>query len=343
MKYRVLVDSDQFAYACGGATQKTRYDVGAIDLEGFPLEEALLDSMEEVRAWKAQFITGVEFTISKIVEAEPVSHALQMVNVSLRSIEEEMARAGIEYDRLELFLTGKGNFRERIATIKGYKANRDRNERPVHYQAIRDFLTSRYGAVTVEGYEADDALSMAAHADPSVVIVSGDKDLKNVPGRNYNARTKTWTTITKQAALVHFYRQLVTGDTVDNIGGVFRAGPAAAVTAIKDSMTEYEMYARCLELYKSSLDKHGCPYVELGAEAALLENARLLHLLRHPGDVWNPPSNSTSLDSSDSPETAVSAPAAGRSRPRRRKAQAVCRHANRNMNGGCDACGEPSL
>jgi hypothetical protein len=286
---RVLVDSDVFAYACGGATQKTRYDVSAVDVGDLLIDEAILDSMQEVKAWQAEFPEGTVFSVAKLVEAEPVSHALQMVNVSIRAIEEEVARAGIEYDRLELFLTGKGNFRERIATIKGYKANRDRNERPVHYQAIRDFLTSRYGAVTVEGYEADDALSMAAFADPTVVIVSGDKDLKNVPGRNYNARTRTWTTITKEAALVHFYRQLVTGDTVDNIGGCFKSGPAVAEKSITEDMSEYAMYARCLELYQDSLGRKGCPYVEMGAEAALLENARLLHLLRHPGDVWHPP------------------------------------------------------
>jgi hypothetical protein len=265
----------------------------------------------------------------------------------LETVEAALRAENIQFDKMELFLTGGGNFRDRIATIRGYKSNRDKSSRPVHYAAIREYMTRQHDAVTVEGIEADDILAIEAakydYDESKVLIVAVDKDLLTVPGAHYNPSKKEFQSVSRQQALVYFYRQLITGDTVDAILGCWKSGHAVAEKSITEDMSEYAMYARCLELYKSSLDKKGCPYVEMGAEAALLENARLLHLLRHPGDVWTPPSNSTYSESSEIPAASSSMRAAGRANTRRRKAPGECTHRTRNMSGGCDACGEPSL
>lgn len=309
---RILVDSDVYAYSAGGATQHTSYDCGALLPDG-TVEEIVHPSMDAVRAWRAEeWPEGTEFVEPvRLVHAEPESHAIHLVKRSLHAVERAMDLAGIEYTRLELFMTGSGNFREKVATIKGYKANRDRNERPVHYKAIRRYLTRAWDAVTVEGMEADDILSIISYQNrhKDVVIVSQDKDLKNVPGRHFNARTKTWTEVTPEMARLHFYRQLITGDTVDNISGCYKAGPKVA-ESLTESMSESEMYSRCLRLYQDSLGKKGCLYAHMSAEDALLENARLLHLLRSEGDLWTPPespSHSTSTTvSSTTPCSSIS-------------------------------------
>lgn len=294
---RVLVDSDAFAYALGAVVQKTLYDVSATLPDG-TTDEVVCPSADERDAWMASgFPEGTEFTVDPVVDAEPESHAIFLVKRVLSSIERAVDEAGIDYKNMELFLTGKGNFRDAIATIKEYKGNRDHASRPVHYKAIRRYLRRAWSAHTVEGYEADDKLAMVAHSlgyDPDkLVIVSMDKDLMTIPGRIYNYKRKKWYDITAGEALMHFYRQVLMGDGVDNVGGCWKCGEKKAAQLIQHTMTEQEMYATALSEYIMSVTRKGCPYIDLGGEAALLENARLLHLQRYEGEVWNPPKERT--------------------------------------------------
>ena len=293
---RIIVDADVYAYAAGGATQRTVHDWFVADGETI-VDSGIAESKEDLREIASLVPDGARLEATEIVEAEPLSHALALVKRSLLGVEEAMDVEGVEFDRLELFLTGKGNFREQVATIKGYKANRKDNVRPVHYQGIRRYMRERWGATVVRGFEADDALAMAAHVhayDPeAVVLVSQDKDLKTVPGRHYNPRKKAWSIITEQEALINFYKQLVTGDAVDNIGGCYKAGPKAA--EVLDTLVwdgEAPLARAVLDMYVQSLTKKGCPYTD--AKEAMLENARLLHMCRtieetQDGGMWNFP------------------------------------------------------
>jgi hypothetical protein len=288
---RVVVDADYLVYAAGYAVEKTKYDVQVVRPDGTEAQ-VILDSAEDAKVWLSDEPEGTVHQIDKLVEAEPLDHALFLVNRTLGAVDTHLTEAGVEFEKMELFITGKGNFRDQIATIKGYKANRDPAAKPVHYKSIRRFLKNRWGAEEVHGYEADDAVAMIAcenEYDPSrVVIVTVDKDLLTVPGAQYNFRTKKLVEVSKQEALVNFYRQLVVGDPVDNIGGAFKAGKKAA-EAIKPEMSEWEMYVEALDLYAKGKGRKGCPYAHLSAQEALLENARLVHLLRAKNDVWQPP------------------------------------------------------
>ena len=294
---RVVVDADVYAYSCGGATQKTVYDYVVVKGDDV-LEAGIAENKTDVEAVRSSLPEGAELRIEEVVDAEPLEHALALCKRSLLGVEQAMDEAGVEFDRLELYLTGKGNFREEIATIKGYKANRKDNVRPVHYKGIRRYMRERWGACVVRGWEADDALAMAAHAagyaPEAIVLVSQDKDLRTVPGRHYNPRKKMWSVVTKQEALLNFYRQVVTGDTVDNIPGCYKAGPKAADELLSTLFdADEETIARAVwEMYLRSLEKKGCPYTE--ASTAMLENCRLLHMCRtveetKEGGYWNFP------------------------------------------------------
>lgn len=253
---RVLVDSDVIAYSCGFASQ-SKDDAGN-------------------------------------VVAQPVENALALAKTSLTAIYDEVSawlgRSGERLDHLELFLTGKTNFRDQVATIRGYKANRIGKPKPVHYQAIRDYLVKHWGAKVIEGHEADDELAIQAAKegyDPDrVMIASCDKDLKTVPGLLYSFKKKEPFMIDEQGALVNFYRQMITGDTADNILGVYRAGEKKAAV-IAESDDERSMWGYTLGLFEESIKKPGCPYTD--PLAAAIETGRLLHLLRYPGQIWEPP------------------------------------------------------
>lgn len=285
---RVIVDADYLVYSCGHAVQKVRYDLTVERPDG-TVAETICWSMDEARAWLSDEPEGTRSQIDRVVEAEPLGHATFLVDRVLQTVDTNLSNADIEFNRMELFLTGTGNFRDKIATIKEYKGNRDPDAKPLHYRSLRRYLLNKWGASVVDGIEADDAVAeIMYHEGPNAILVGIDKDLLTIPGRHYHFKTKTFRTVTHSEAKAHFYRQLIVGDPVDNIGGAFKAGPKKAELIVPE-MDEREMYAYSLGLYSNGLERPGCPYAHLSAEDALLENARLLHLRRYPKDVWHPP------------------------------------------------------
>jgi hypothetical protein len=279
---RIVFDADVLAYSCGFAAQKTTYDYIAHEASnpGRVLRAGTADTMTEAKE-PFKDNKDVKVLCWPNVVAEPVENAIYLCKRSLEVTSTRLAATGIS-GPLELYLTGKGNFRERVATIKGYKANRIGIPKPVHYEAIREYMTHKWGATTVVGYEADDQVAMIAHEnnyDPDrVCIVSADKDLLTVPGLVYNFQTESVYLIPEDEARTRFYRQILTGDTADNILGCYKVGPKAAMAAIHEDMSEEMMKEECLSQFEASTLKKGCPYQN--AEAAFIETGRLVHMCR---------------------------------------------------------------
>jgi 5'-3' exonuclease len=172
-----------------------------------------------------------------------------------------------------VFLTGKGNFRHDIAVTAPYKGNRKEKEKPVHLEAIRQYLINDWNAEVSEGEEADDAIAIAATAES--IIVSLDKDFKQVPCRHYNYNKQELTTVSESEGTLFFYQQIIMGDRADNIIGVHGIGEKKSLKLL-EGLSEIEMYKKCVELLES--------------EERVIENARLLWLRREPNQMWEPPS-----------------------------------------------------
>lgn len=173
-----------------------------------------------------------------------------------------------------VFLTGSSNFRRTLDPQ--YKANRP-EQRPNHWQAVRDYLIQQHRAVLCEGCEADDFLGI--HQDKlgdSTVICSIDKDLLQVPGNHFNFVKKESYHITPEEGRKRLYTQSLVGDRSDNIFGVAGIGPVKAGRALEGLTTEEELYRKCLELYEGNAER-------------LNLNMKLLYVWRKPDDVWNHP------------------------------------------------------
>lgn len=305
----VLIDADYMVYSCGFATETVKYDVTAVTPDG-EVHEAILDSLSSVSAWqdRSKWPLGTRLHEPvRIVEPEPLAHATHLINKTISGILhdcEDFCRAPVT---AQYFLTGKNNFREAIATIRKYKGNRDALHKPHHYAALREYLIKRFKAQVIHGREADDEVTMraAAHGyDPErVCIVSVDKDLWTVPGLHFNYKSGDFSVVSEDEAEVNFYRQLLTGDVTDNIVGCYKAGASAAEAIINDGMTEVEKYEACLKRYETSLGIPSCPYAGRDARSVLLENARLLWMLRHPEDTWVPPTERGAASQSPAPAT----------------------------------------
>lgn len=96
----------------------------------------------------------------------------------------------IELPIIVISAPGKSNFRYELATIKPYKGNRVA-PKPKHYDLIREILSKIEGSLCIEGQEADDTVADLAEQNPEkTVIVSADKDLRQVPGWHFEPSEK---------------------------------------------------------------------------------------------------------------------------------------------------------
>jgi len=154
-----------------------------------------------------------------LVTADPDSHTLHSCK---KFINQMLEATGA--DTYKVYLTGKHNFRYKVR--EDYKANRKGADKPVHYQLVRDYLVSKFKAQVVDGMEADDALALGQQGD--TVIATIDKDLLMVEGRHYNYGKCTWQDVTAKQGEYFFYKQMLTGDKVDNIIGIRGIGEKKA-------------------------------------------------------------------------------------------------------------------
>lgn len=239
------------------------------------------------------------------VEVEPIENVLHSTKKMLQSIEERVAEKFKANVDMRLFVTGSGNFRERIATIRPYKGNRKPWHKPRLQREIRDYMVKQWRATTVYDQEADDEVciqqSQRTTDGPMTVICGIDKDLLQCPGWHYDANKDAFAHISEAQGTVQFYKQLLTGDTTDNVGGCYKMGAKAASDLIQVAKATLEgdytdklapfLYSQVLQAYERSIQKHGADtgYEKLGAEAAVLENGRLLWLRRFYGEMWTPP------------------------------------------------------
>jgi hypothetical protein len=279
------------------------------------------------------------FTLPDIPEAERVPNRIGLIDgdvivyeasmgmddcgkaAALRKAKDKISiiKEAIQTDELRIYLTGKGNFRNDIATVKPYKGNRYNPDgsrkipRPRWFNACRDYLVNTHKAIVVDGQEADDALGItqckcSANTKWHSIIVSVDKDLRIIPGLHMSLMTFEIDEVSKfgdikqngkGSGLKFFYAQLLMGDSTDNIPGLPKVtqymkdgyseilrlggcGPKAAYSVVHDAESEHELYQRVLGCYAAyyGIDK---------AEGALLEQARLLWIRHYDGELWTPP------------------------------------------------------
>ena len=192
---------------------------------------------------------------------------------------EDMVYLHLKADSYEAFLTGKNNYRYEIAKTVPYKGNRKDAKKPKHYDALRECMITRLGAVVVDGQEADDEVAIRMTKEPDQYLLVGvDKDLRQIPGWHHNPMKAKTEYIDEDQAYKNFCLQLLTGDRVDNIPGLEGIGPVKAEKALKNAKTQEELLQAVWKVYKEK--EHGIEY--------LTEQGQLLWLRRYEGELWQP-------------------------------------------------------
>jgi 5'-3' exonuclease len=208
-------------------------------------------------------------------ENEPIEFCLHSVKKVIQGILEKFSER--EYHKL--FLTGKDNFRDKVATMQPYKGNRKDTPKPIYYEEIRQYMIDVWGAEVIEGMEADDAMGIGQWAakDKSTCIVTMDKDLNMIPGWHWNwVKGGDPNYIRLPEADRFFWFQMLTGDSTDNIPGIPRVGPKTAEKILAKGNNHREIV---MEEYKK--------YYRDKAEMAFDEVAKLLWILREEGKTYS--------------------------------------------------------
>lgn len=184
-------------------------------------------------------------------------------------------------EEARIVLRGKGNFRHEVDPF--YKSKRNSGGVKYYADGIKDVALSLEMAVPSTGCEADDYIRMWAEElraeGKDFIVCTTDKDLKMIPGKHYHLKTKQISTVTEHEALMSYHQQLLMGDAVDSIPGIWKMGPIKSAKALKDCTT--------LESFQEVvIDEYIKAYGEKWHEELTL-TGKLIHLWRWPKDYFS--------------------------------------------------------
>lgn len=277
------IDGDVVVYRCGFAVEKRPvtliHDDGQIEFSG------IKDAKQWVKVNLPEtYREEIDYRYERHHFVEPEAHALHAVDNQIESILADLHKLTGKKHKPRIYLSEGRSFREKVATIKPYKGNRDDKPQPVHKAAIREYLLTKYGAEKSTVLEADDLLAIngLAHGE---VVCSIDKDLLQVPCTHYDWTTGQLVTISEDDGDYNLWAQIIAGDSTDNIQGM----PGYGLTKAYKILDAAEEQSRrgwakaAMTLYKEEFPTK--PWLHW--KNAFHETAKLVYLLRHAEDSWD--------------------------------------------------------
>lgn len=134
------------------------------------------------------------------------------------------------------------NFRKKI--YPDYKANRKDTRKPLVHRPLVEWMKEFYPSKVFAGIEADDVLGIVAtiHSSDNPVIVSEDKDLKQIPAYVFNpSKDDEPRKISDEEADRNFFIQLLAGDATDNYKGCPGVGQDSAEAFLESPYIWHEV------------------------------------------------------------------------------------------------------
>ena len=221
--------------------------------------------------------TELDFGDDVIVVTSKFSDAYKCVQRDIEKIKREFPF----YEELILFFTSPNNFRKKI--LPEYKGHRNR-KKPCGFKRVINQLKKDYKVIVKATLEADDTMGIYATKYPGNIIVSPDKDMKQIPGKLYNF-DETVDITPEEGARWHL-NQTMSGDNTDGYSGVPGIGIKRAEKIFSEKGYTWQAVVETFE--------------EKGmTEADALTNARLARILtindydeaKKEPILWTAPSN----------------------------------------------------
>ena len=128
-----------------------------------------------------------------------------------------------------LFFSDSKNFRKEI--LPEYKGHRNR-KKPCGYKRVINALREEYKVIIKPTLEADDAMGIYATKYTGNMIVSPDKDMRQIPGQLYNF-DEVFTVSKEDGAKWHLI-QTMAGDQTDGYKGLEGVGVKRATALFEE-------------------------------------------------------------------------------------------------------------
>ena len=220
--------------------------------------------------------TEVDFGDDVILVTSNFSDAYRAVSIELSKLKDEFG----SFSPMILFFSDSKNFRKKI--YPDYKGHRNRKKPCGYKRVIRTLQKEGEHEVRIlPNLEADDAMGIYATEHQDCIIVSPDKDMRQIPGKLYDF--KSTQNITAEEGYQWHLIQTLAGDSTDGYSGVPGIGVKRA------------------EVLFNKKGYHWNTVVEAFAEKGLTEedaltNARLAKILtiddydtgKQEVKLWNP-------------------------------------------------------
>ncbi len=155
--------------------------------------------------------TEIDFGDDVIVVTSQFSEAMKCVEREFKKIRDAFPF----YDEMILFFTSPNNFRKKI--LPEYKGHRNR-KKPCGFKRVINELKKNYKVIIKDTLEADDSLGIYATKYEGNIIVSPDKDMRQIAGKLYDFN-ETVEITPEEGAKWHLIQTLA-GDNTDGYSGV---------------------------------------------------------------------------------------------------------------------------
>ena len=221
--------------------------------------------------------TEIDWGDDTILVTSKFSDAMGATRRELTKIQDKFG----SFTSMILFFSDSTNFRKKI--LPDYKGHRNR-KKPCGYKRVINKLKEEYEVILMPTLEADDAMGIYATKHPGNIIVSPDKDMKQIPGELYNL-DKIFTVNKHEGEKWHLI-QTLSGDQTDGYSGVPGIGVKRAETLFKEKGYSWRTVVTA--------------FTDKGlTETDALVNARLAKILtvddydftKNKPILWNPPAD----------------------------------------------------
>lgn len=306
MKRIACIDGDVVAYRCAAANER-RSIKATHKTTGQVSEHAHRTGFKE-------HIKGLFEPDEFIIEDQQHPEDLKFAFHAMKTTIEGLCKT-CEADEYEVYITGKGNFRDDLPLPTKYKSNRSDTIRPVQLKECRDYLAKHHNAVYSIDQEPDDDLAQRAYEGFKQgtinIVCTIDKDAYGVESYLYNWTKMNAPVRVKGLGEIYlddkkelrgqgrkwFYAQWVKGDSVDcfkpsEISGK-KWGDVACFKLLGECKTDKECVEAVYKQYKTWYPSV-VEYTDWTGKKQVTDAIGLMdmyaaccHMRRFPGDVFD--------------------------------------------------------